>query len=97
MKSKNLTALTLTSPFTTRPTTTCPTRDAFLQSILGNGSNGWLDQQGVNFILFVDLSGNIVAFSGFDSLTQTALELPDDLKAHVRRDDRLLACHAPKD
>ena len=73
-----------------------PTRE-YLHSILGDGPSGWLDQQGVNFLLFVDSAGNTVFASGFNPATGGAVDVPEDLKAHVLDTDRLLEFHGPRD
>src|SRR3984957_4695131 len=65
----------------------------YLHSILGDGPNGWLEQEGVNFLLFVDPAGKTVSTSGFDSGSAGAVEVPEDLKAHVSPTDRLLEFH----
>jgi sensor domain CHASE-containing protein len=69
----------------------------YLHSILGDGLNGWLDQQRVNFLLFVDQTGNTVSASGFDPATAAIVNVPDDLRAHLLPTDRLLEFHGPKD
>ena len=69
----------------------------YLHSILGDGPNGWMDQQRVNFLLFVDQAGNTVSANGFDPATATIVNVPEDLKAHVFRTDRLLDFHGPRD
>jgi signal transduction histidine kinase/CheY-like chemotaxis protein len=73
-----------------------PTRE-YLHSILGDGRNGWLEQQRVNFLLFVDAAGNTVSVSGFDAAKAGAVDVPEDLRAHVSRTDRLLEFHGPRD
>jgi signal transduction histidine kinase/DNA-binding response OmpR family regulator len=73
-----------------------PTRK-YLHSVLGEGLNGWLDQQRVNFLLFVDPAGKTVSANGFDAATAGAVDVPEDLKAHVSRTDRLLEFHGPRD
>ena len=69
----------------------------YLHSILGEGANGWLDQQKVNFLLFIDPAGKIVSASGFDSAIGGALDVPEDLRARVSLSDRLLEFHGPRD
>jgi signal transduction histidine kinase/CheY-like chemotaxis protein len=69
----------------------------YLHSILGEGPGGWLDQEGVNFLLFVDTSPKIVAASGFDPGTGSAPEVPETLKAHIAPKDRLIQFSTPKD
>ena len=69
----------------------------YLHSILGDGPNGWLDQQRVNFLLFVDQAGNTVSANGFDPATAGIVDVPEDLKAHLLLTDRLLEFHGPKD
>ncbi len=73
-----------------------PTRE-YLHSILGEGPNGWLDQQRVNFLLFVDAAGKTVSANGFDPATASAVDVPEDLKTHVSPGDRLLEFHGPRD
>lgn len=73
-----------------------PTRK-YLHSILGDGPNGWMHQQGVNFLLLVDPAGNTISANGFDPATAAIVEVPEDLKAHVLPTDRLLDLHGPKD
>jgi signal transduction histidine kinase len=73
-----------------------PTRE-YLHSILGDGPNGWLDQQRVNFLLFVNQAGDTVSANGFDPDTTTIVNVPEDLRAHVLRSDRLLDFHGPRD
>lgn len=69
----------------------------YLYSILGAGPDGWMDQQRVNFLLFVDPAGKTVSANGFDPATTGAVDVPEDLKAHVSRKDRLLEFHGPRD
>jgi signal transduction histidine kinase/CheY-like chemotaxis protein len=69
----------------------------YLHSVLGDGRDGWLDQQRVNFLLLVDLAGNTVSATGFDLATQAIVAVPDDLQAHVTRADRLLEFHGLRD
>ena len=73
-----------------------PTRE-YLHSILGDGPNGWLDQQRVNFLLFVNQAGNTVSANGFDPDTSAIVNVPEDLRAHVLHSDRLLDFHGPRD
>jgi len=73
-----------------------PTRK-YLHSILGDGPSGWMDQQRVNFLLFVDSAGNTVSARGFDPATAGTVDVPEDLQAHVLRTDRLLEFHGPRD
>ena len=68
----------------------------YLHSILGDGPNGWLEQQRVNFLLFVDPAGKTVSTNGFDPATAGAVDAPEDLKAHVSPTDRL-EFHGPRD
>ena len=69
----------------------------YLHSILGDGPDGWMDQQRVNFLMFVDSAGNTVSAIGFDPVTASTVEVPEDLKSHVLRTDRLLDFHGPRD
>jgi signal transduction histidine kinase len=69
----------------------------YLHSILGDGPSGWLDQQRVNFLLFVDPAGTTVFASGFDPATSTSVNVPEDLRAHMVNSDRLLEFQGPKD
>jgi len=69
----------------------------YLYSILGDGPNGWLEQKGVNYLIFADRAGNTVSANGFVKATQSALELPDDLSAHISSTDRLLQFNGPRD
>ena len=69
-----------------------PSND-YLRSILGEGPGGWLDQQGVSFLLFVDTNSNIVASGGFDP----GAGIPHDLKTHIAPDDPLIHFRSPKD
>ena len=69
----------------------------YLHSILGDGPNGWLEQQRVNFLLFVDPAGKTVSANGFDPATAGVVGVPEDLKAHVSPTDRLLEFHGPRD
>jgi signal transduction histidine kinase/DNA-binding response OmpR family regulator len=69
----------------------------YLHSILGEGANGWQDQQKVNFLLFIDPAGRIVSASGFDAATGGAMDVPEDLKACISPTDRLLEFHGPRD
>jgi sensor domain CHASE-containing protein len=62
----------------------------YLHSILGDGPDGWMEQQKVDFLMFVDSAGNTVSASGFDSVTTKAVEVPKDLRDHVLGTDRLL-------
>ena len=73
-----------------------PTRQ-YLHSILGDGPDGWMDQQRVNFLMFVDSAGNTVSAIGFDPVTASTAEVPEDLKSHVLHTDRLLDFHGPRD
>jgi signal transduction histidine kinase/DNA-binding response OmpR family regulator len=73
-----------------------PPKD-FVKSLLGDSSSGWLEQQGVNFILFVDSSANVVAASGLDSGTLEEIDIPPELLAHVVSGDRLLNFRTPQD
>jgi signal transduction histidine kinase/DNA-binding response OmpR family regulator len=69
----------------------------YLYSILGDGPNGWLEQKGVNYLIFVDRAGNTVSANGFDRGTGSVLELPEDLKVHISPTDRLLKFSGPRD
>jgi signal transduction histidine kinase/CheY-like chemotaxis protein len=62
----------------------------YLHSILGDGPDGWMEQQKVDFLIFVDSAGNTVSASGFDPVTTSAVDVPEDLRDHVLRTDRLL-------
>jgi signal transduction histidine kinase/DNA-binding response OmpR family regulator len=73
-----------------------PTRN-FLTSVLGDGPNGWMEQQRVNFVLFVDSAGTTIFSDGFNLATAVTTNVPDDLKAHVSLTDRLLEFHGPRD
>jgi sensor domain CHASE-containing protein len=66
-----------------------PTRK-YLHSILGDGPDGWMDQQKVNFLLLVDPAGNTIYASGFDPASATTVPVPKDLLVHALRSDRLL-------
>lgn len=69
----------------------------YLLSILGDGPSGTLEQQGMNYLVFVDREGKIASANGFDSATQSDLALPEDLRAHISPADRLLEFHGPRD
>jgi signal transduction histidine kinase len=69
----------------------------YLFSILDDGPSGWLDQQGVNYLVFVDDTGKIGSANGFAPATQSVLDLPEDFKAHVSPADRLLKFRGPRD
>src|SRR6202140_19912 len=69
----------------------------YLPSVLGDGRDGWLDQQRVNFLLLVDQTGNTVSARGFDLATQAIGNVPEDLQAHVTHADRLLEFHGLRD
>jgi signal transduction histidine kinase/DNA-binding response OmpR family regulator len=69
----------------------------YLHSVLGDGPNGWMEQQRVNFLLFVDPSGTTVFSDGFNPATAGTMDVPDDLKAHVLLADRLLEFRGPRD
>jgi signal transduction histidine kinase/DNA-binding response OmpR family regulator len=69
----------------------------YLHSVLGDGPDGWMEQQRVNFLLFVDPSGTTVFSDGFNPATAGTMDVPDDLKAHVTLTDRLLEFHGPRD
>ena len=69
----------------------------YLHSILGEGPNGWLEQQNVNFLVLVDAAGKTVSGSGFDAAKGGAVDVPEDLKAHISGTDRLLEFHGPRD
>src|ERR1700676_2958065 len=69
----------------------------YLHSILGEGPNGWLEQQNVNFLVLVDAAGKTVSGSGFDAAKGGAMDVPEDLKAHISGTDRLLEFHGPRD
>jgi signal transduction histidine kinase/CheY-like chemotaxis protein len=69
----------------------------YLYSILGDGPNGWLEQQGVNYLIFVDQAGNTVSANGFDKDKHGVLELPQDLRARITPTDRLLEFRGSRD
>jgi signal transduction histidine kinase/DNA-binding response OmpR family regulator len=69
----------------------------YLYSILGDGPNGWLEQKGVNYLIFVDREGNAVSANGFDRGRGSVLKLPEDLKVHISSTDRLLKFSGPRD
>jgi signal transduction histidine kinase/DNA-binding response OmpR family regulator len=73
-----------------------PTRK-YLHSILGDGPDGWMDQQKVNFLLLVDPAGNTIYASGFDPASATTVPVPKDLLVHALRSDRLLEFQGPRD
>jgi signal transduction histidine kinase/DNA-binding response OmpR family regulator len=72
-----------------------PTRSYF-HSLLGEGPGGTLDQQRINFLVFADRSGRIVATDSFDPDTQTMPEIPSSLKAHVAPADALMNLRTTK-
>jgi signal transduction histidine kinase len=69
----------------------------FLHSLLGENSGGWLEQQGVNFIVFADSSAKVVASSGFDSNAPREFGIPPGLTVHIVDGDRLVFFRTPKD
>jgi signal transduction histidine kinase/CheY-like chemotaxis protein len=69
----------------------------YLFSILGDGPSGWLEQQGVDYLVFVDSAGKIVSAHGFDPGTQSIVELPEDFRGHVSPADRMLKFPGPRD
>jgi signal transduction histidine kinase/DNA-binding response OmpR family regulator len=69
----------------------------YLHSILGDGPNGWLEQQNVNFLVIVDQQGNTVSANGFDPAMAAIVNVPEDLKAHLVSTDRLLKFDRPTD
>ena len=69
----------------------------FLHSLLGDTSNGWLEQQDVNFIVFADNAANVVAASGFDRQKREEIGIPPGLLSHVVSGDRLLNFQTPRD
>ena len=71
--------------------------EEFLHSLLGDTSNGWLEQQGVNFIVFADNAANVVAASGFDRQKREEIGIPPGLLSHVVSGDRLLNFQTPRD
>jgi signal transduction histidine kinase/DNA-binding response OmpR family regulator len=73
-----------------------PTKE-YLHSILGDGPDGWMDQQRVDFLVLVDEAGNTVSANGFDASAAAVVSVPEDLKAHVARSDRLLEFRGPRD
>jgi signal transduction histidine kinase/DNA-binding response OmpR family regulator len=66
-----------------------PTKSYF-HSLLSEGPGGTLDQQRINFLVFADHSGRIVATDSFDPDTQTMPEIPSSLKTHVAPADALM-------
>jgi hypothetical protein len=97
-RSKNLTAPMSICRSTTAPMTGIPkpTRK-YLHSILGDGPDGWMDQQRVNFLLLVDPAGNTIYASGFDPASASTVAVPKDLQVHALRSDRLLEFQGPRD
>ena len=69
----------------------------YFYSILGEGPDGWLEQKGVNYLIFVDREGNTVSANGFDRGTGSVLKLPEDLKVHISSTDRLLKFNSSRD
>ena len=69
----------------------------YLHSLLGDGPNGWMEQQKVNFLMFVDPTGTTIFSDGFDPATAGKMNVPDDLKAHISLTDPLLEFHGPRD
>ena len=69
----------------------------YLHSVLGDGPNGWMEQQRVNFLMFVDLTGATIFSDGLNPATAGTINVPDDLKAHVSLTDRFLEFHGPRD
>jgi len=70
---------------------------AYLRSVLGEGPGGWLEQQGVNFLLFVDTTSKIVAASRLNPGTGIAPEIPETFKSHVAPQDSLVQFRTPTD
>jgi signal transduction histidine kinase/CheY-like chemotaxis protein len=72
-------------------------KDGFLYSLLGEVSNGWQQQQGVNFIVFVDSKAKVVSANGFDPGTLQAVDVPGDLLSHISAGDRLMDLRTAQD
>jgi signal transduction histidine kinase/DNA-binding response OmpR family regulator len=73
-----------------------PTKE-FLHSMLGDASNGWMQQQGVNFVIFADSDAKVVSACGLDSRTLREIPIPAELMGRVTRTDRLLDFRTPRD
>jgi sensor domain CHASE-containing protein len=73
-----------------------PTKE-YLDSVLGEGPNGWLEQKQVNFLVITDADGKIVAADGFDLGGTGTVDVPEDLKAHLRASSRLVEFRGPAD
>jgi signal transduction histidine kinase len=69
----------------------------YLDAVLGDDQVDWLEQMNVNFLLFVDASGEIVSASGYDSTTRARSEVPEDLRARASQKGTLLQFHGLKD
>jgi signal transduction histidine kinase/DNA-binding response OmpR family regulator len=65
-------------------------KEAYIRSVLGEGSTGVLAMQHLNFVAFVDKSGRILAARWSDLPSSTLTRLPDGLLAHVSSQDVLL-------
>jgi sensor domain CHASE-containing protein len=65
-------------------------REAYIRSVLGEGSTGVLAAQHLNFVAFIDNSARIVAARRSDLTSSTLTRLPDGLMAHITSGDILL-------
>ncbi len=64
--------------------------EAYIRSVLGEGSTGVLAVQHLNFVAFIDNSARIVAARRSDLASGTVARLPDGLMAHITSQDILL-------
>ncbi len=69
----------------------------YLNSILGDGPNGWMEQQKVNFLVMVNSAGVMVSVKGTERGRSGAAEVPDDFKERLRATDPLLSFRGPGD
>ena len=67
----------------------------FIGSMFGPDGAGTRGTRAYNFILLLDASGQVVASRGYNLLTDTAINIPESLKAHISPADPLLQHATP--
>jgi len=67
-----------------------------LHWLMGRDATGTTQTHRLNFVLLIDISGNIIASRGYDPAAKRLMDIPDSLKAHISKDDPLLINAASK-
>src|SRR5579863_9903855 len=61
-----------------------------LHWLMGKDATGTTQTRRFNFILLIDTSGHVIASRGYDFATKQAIDIPENLKAHISATDPLI-------